>query len=240
MKAPLNRNRQSGMSMIEVLVTMIILLVGLLGLAGLMMQSQRSELGSYQRVQALVIMQDMVGRINANRNIAGTPNTVGPPPTYCYAFTTNVAAGTPYVGTAGTASLTVNPAPTTCTTGTAGEIAQFQKDLQDWDSELLGTTEQFYSTPTASAVNSGAMIGARGCVSYDANSELHNTTNGANIPGSGLYTVAVAWQGSGDSFAPPVSSTVPALNCGTGLYGPETRRRIVAMSFRIGAINNLL
>ena len=59
--------KQSGISMIEVLVTLVILMVGLLGLAGLQMQGLRSEMESYQRVQALILLQDMVGRINANR-----------------------------------------------------------------------------------------------------------------------------------------------------------------------------
>ncbi len=58
---------QTGSSMIEILVTLVILLVGLLGLAGLQMQGLRSEMESYQRVQALILLQDMVGRINANR-----------------------------------------------------------------------------------------------------------------------------------------------------------------------------
>lgn len=227
MNAPMHRARQAGVSMIEVLVTMIILLVGLLGLAGLMAQSQRSEVGSYQRVQALVLMQDMVGRINANRAIAATSP-------YCYAVTNNTT-GTPYIGNTGMA---VTPGPA-CTAGTASQVLQFQKDLQDWNNELLGATETYTDPISGTTTNSGAMIGARGCISYDPNSELHNYTNGANIPGTGLYTVAVAWQGEGDSFAPPTSTT-PALNCATGLYGPETRRRIVAMSFRIGSIGNLL
>ena len=59
--------KQSGLSMIEVLVTLLILMVGLLGLASLQMQGLRSEMESYQRVQALILLQDMVGRINANR-----------------------------------------------------------------------------------------------------------------------------------------------------------------------------
>lgn len=58
---------QSGFSMIEVLVTLLILLLGLLGLAGLIRQSQSSEMESYQRVQALVLLRDMAERINTNR-----------------------------------------------------------------------------------------------------------------------------------------------------------------------------
>lgn len=60
-------SRQAGFSMIEVLVTLLILMLGLLGLAGLIRQSQVSEVESYQRVQALVLLRDMAGRINANK-----------------------------------------------------------------------------------------------------------------------------------------------------------------------------
>lgn len=62
--------RQSGFGMLEVLVSVVILLVGVLGLAGLISRSQQAEMESYQRAQALVLLQDMVGRINANRKNA--------------------------------------------------------------------------------------------------------------------------------------------------------------------------
>lgn len=68
----MNSRRQSGFSMIEVLVTLLILLLGLLGLAGLVRQSQTSEMESYQRVQALVLLQDIAERISANRIDAGS------------------------------------------------------------------------------------------------------------------------------------------------------------------------
>lgn len=67
-----NRHRQLGFSLIEVLITLLILLLGLLGLAGLIRQSQSSEMESYQRVQALVLVRDMAERINANRADAAT------------------------------------------------------------------------------------------------------------------------------------------------------------------------
>jgi len=53
--------------MIEVLVTFVILVVGLLGLIGLQARSQQAELESYQRGQALILLQDIVDRMNANR-----------------------------------------------------------------------------------------------------------------------------------------------------------------------------
>ena len=80
MKPMLNSpGKQSGLGMVEVLVTLVILMVGLLGLAGLQMQGLRSEMESYQRVQALILLQDMVGRINANRANAASyvANNIG-------------------------------------------------------------------------------------------------------------------------------------------------------------------
>ena len=54
--------------MIEVLVTMVIIAFGLLGMAGLQMRMQTSEMESYQRSQALLLLNDMANRIAANRN----------------------------------------------------------------------------------------------------------------------------------------------------------------------------
>jgi type IV pilus assembly protein PilV len=132
--------RQTGVSIIEVMVTLVILLFGLMGLAGMMAQSQRSELESYQRVQALVLLQDMAGRISSNSRVAG-----------CYVTTVSTAAS-PYMGT----NSTVTPA---CTTGTAEQNARAIQDLNDWNSLLLGAAEKISSN------NVGTMLGARGCVS---------------------------------------------------------------------------
>ncbi len=56
-----------GASMIEVLVTMVIIAVGLLGLAGLQVRMQSSEMESYQRSQALLLLSDMSNRMATNR-----------------------------------------------------------------------------------------------------------------------------------------------------------------------------
>lgn len=58
---------QRGTSLIEVLVTIIILTIGLLGLAGLQMRLQSSEMEAYQRSQAIMLVNDMAGRIASNR-----------------------------------------------------------------------------------------------------------------------------------------------------------------------------
>lgn len=56
--------------MIEVLVTLVVLAFALLGLAGLQFRLQTSEMESYQRSQALLLLNDMANRIATNRNNA--------------------------------------------------------------------------------------------------------------------------------------------------------------------------
>lgn len=66
---------QRGLTLIEVLISVVILLAALLGAAGLIARSNQSEMESYQRVQALTLLQDMVTRLNANRQAApATPS----------------------------------------------------------------------------------------------------------------------------------------------------------------------
>lgn len=73
-------SHQTGFSMIEVLVTMLILTFGLLGLAGLQARMQVAEMESYQRSQALALLEDMTGRVWANNTNAASyvsSNTIG-------------------------------------------------------------------------------------------------------------------------------------------------------------------
>jgi type IV pilus assembly protein PilV len=66
------RRHATGYIMLEVLVTIVILVFGLLGLAGFQLRTSVAEHEAYQRVQALILVQDMTERIYANRNNAAT------------------------------------------------------------------------------------------------------------------------------------------------------------------------
>ena len=78
MRAPVQRQRSRGASMIEVLVTISILATGLFGLAGLQSRLQLSEMEAYQRAQAMILLSDMGHRIAVNRNFAATYATATP------------------------------------------------------------------------------------------------------------------------------------------------------------------
>jgi len=139
------RRQDRGFTMIEVLISILIMTLGLLGLAGLQVRAQQAELESYQRAQALILAQDMVDRINANRKAAG-----------CYDFTTDTTDGAPFAGS-GAAS-----APVCGPHGTTETRARADLDLTEWHNTLNGAAEQLAGNQV------GAMIGARGCVSLDS------------------------------------------------------------------------
>jgi type IV pilus assembly protein PilV len=61
---------QRGTSLVEVLVAMVILAVGLLGLVGLHARLQILQAESYQRAQALMLLDDLASRVALNRNNA--------------------------------------------------------------------------------------------------------------------------------------------------------------------------
>ena len=198
----MDANRTSrGFSMIEVLVALMIIVLGLLGLAGLHVKMQQAEFESYQRAQALVLLQDMVDRIQTHRVTAS-----------CFRFTT-ATNGTPYLGTGTTYSIT-------CSASNANDNTEAVSALTDWNNQLRGAAE------SKGGNNAGAMVGARGCVSYDVSSELPPAGGGAGMSGTGLYTVAVAWQGTVDTIT-------PSVNCANGLYGTEGKRRVVSVQFRM-------
>lgn len=64
-------SRQRGLTLIELLVSILIISLGLLGLAKLQARMQLSEMESYQRAQALLLLNDMASRMTANPNSSG-------------------------------------------------------------------------------------------------------------------------------------------------------------------------
>jgi prepilin-type N-terminal cleavage/methylation domain-containing protein len=70
MKRRATRFVQSGVSLVEVLVAMVIVAIGLLSLVVLHGRLHVLQAESYQRSQALIILNDMASRIQLNRNAA--------------------------------------------------------------------------------------------------------------------------------------------------------------------------
>jgi type IV pilus assembly protein PilV len=75
---PLCPRPARGLSLIEVLVTMVVLAFGLLGIAALQAKAQVGAVESYQRAQAVVLLQDMRARLAGNPNAAADYVTASP------------------------------------------------------------------------------------------------------------------------------------------------------------------
>ena len=60
--------RQSGLTLIEVLIAVVVLAIGLLGIAGLQSAALSNNLISYQYTQASSLAQAMIERMRANRD----------------------------------------------------------------------------------------------------------------------------------------------------------------------------
>jgi type IV pilus assembly protein PilV len=112
----LHDKHQRGTTLLEILVSIVILTIGLLGLAGLQAKVQSAELGSYQRVQAILLLSDMSERINSNRSQAAN-----------YVSANTIGTGDPDADCAG---LAIGPA----------------QDICEWSNALKGAGEQKSST----------------------------------------------------------------------------------------------
>ena len=62
--------RQSGFTLLEVLIAVLVLSIGLLGIAGLMATSMRNSHSAYQRTQATWLAYDIIDRMRGNREAA--------------------------------------------------------------------------------------------------------------------------------------------------------------------------
>lgn len=119
MKRQSGYKRQRGTSLLEVLITIVILAFGMLGLAGLQSKIQLAEMESFQRAQAILLLSDMIERINANRGNAAS-----------YLAASVVGAG--------------DTQPADCTALAVGA----SRDICEWSNALKGASEKMDSANT--------------------------------------------------------------------------------------------
>ena len=114
--------KQSGITMIEVLVAVLILAIGLLGVAGLQSISLKNTADVFFEQQAMSSAQDLTNRIMANQDAASSGDYADAPPT---------------------------AAPSTDCSSTACSSAEMAAwDLWQWNDAL---TNGFGSPPSAAA-----------------------------------------------------------------------------------------
>jgi type IV pilus assembly protein PilV len=127
---------QRGTTLFEVLIALVIAAFGVLGLASLQMRLQLSDMESYQRAQALLLLDDMANRLSTNRDQAAT-----------------------YVTGPGTPLGSGMNCPTT--TGTLQ-----QTDTQQWCTALQGAAESTGGNKTGAMIGARGCVETLGANSY--------------------------------------------------------------------------
>ena len=190
---PSRPRRDAGSSLIEVLVTMVILAVGLLGLAGMQSRIHLLELESFGRGQAVVMLNDIVDRISADRD--------------------NFAS---YVGNVGTGATCASGGTGVC--NCSAVAAGAAKELCEWSNLVKGAAEKSASNPIGGVASARACIATFTRVPTGAAPAIYGMcetglqidlvwqgTNATSIPGvacgAGVF-------GTNDAFRRAISSRI--------------------------------
>lgn len=202
------RNRQAGFNMLEILFSLLIVSTGLLGLAGTQVIAQRAEQESYQRAQAIVLMTDVVDRINTNRKAA-----------ICYNISDSTT-GSGYLGATGAGKYSIPSFTCPALATNPAAVTRAQLDLQFIDQMLLGAGE------TIGGNKVGAMIGARTCIGFDTASQSY--TVAIAWQGTTATFSPASW--------PSANNPAIARNCSLNLYGTDTQRRVVWTTIMVASL----
>jgi type IV pilus assembly protein PilV len=166
------RQPARGFTLLEVLITIVVLAIGLLGLTNLQTKLHMTEMESYQRAQAVVLLQDYANRLQAagyqnveNQYVTGTADPIG--------------TGDDFDDDTEFADC-------------EAEANTWDRDECHWSVLLKGAAELDEDNNPV-----GGMIGARGCVEQI---QAANPNPGLCAPG--IYRVTVAWQGLFGTAAP--------------------------------------
>jgi len=158
--------KQQGAIMAEVLVALFFVVVVFMGHIGSQSFMQNSSIEASRRAQAYIVLNDMVERMQSNRQTAS-----------CYAFT---LGNWPYVGQWGSLP------PTCAGAGTAETQLRADQDIAAWHQLLVngGVT----NPDTGQAV--GGLKNGRGCISVDTTTNPPTYTISVAWEGSSLQTIA--------------------------------------------------
>lgn len=175
----MNRQAQSGMTLLEVLVAVFVLSVGLIGVAKLQITSKQNNFDAVQRITATTLAYEITERMRSNP--------------------TNL---TEYVGNNGTyvlnaSTIAQEPTPTCDTSSSTCSGQQLAiHDLWEFKEALSGATEQKGSLYTGgldsfTACISGPVTGAAGvytiAIAWKGRTVLSNPTTNNCGETSGLY-----------------------------------------------------
>ncbi len=162
------KSRQTGYSLIEVLIAIVVTSIGLLGLAAMQATGLRNNHSAYNRSQATVLAYDIADRMRANTALEvayGTFTNTGAIDNYLTRFMTHTEA-------------TIQEG---CETATGCTIAQMaENDLASWNTALTTAIPSATATITC------------------ADEEVCLVENDPDVDEPNIYTVRVSWDDNRD------------------------------------------
>lgn len=135
---PPRAGKQSGVGLIEVLITVLVLAVGLLGLVGMQLAAKRASFEATQRTVATSLVRDLIERMRSN-----------PDQLNAYVVTDLGDEGSP-------------PTAADCASASCTPAQMATYDIYDWYMLLIGASESV--TVEGSTSNAGGLINPRACV----------------------------------------------------------------------------
>ena len=170
------RSRQSGFSLLEVLIAIVVTSIGLLGLAAMQATGLRNNHSAYHRSQATVLAYDIADRMRANTSLEITYDRTDRSGTFV-----NTGAIDNYL----TRFMTLSAADVQadCETASGCTIAQMaENDLANWNTAL--TT---------------AIPGATATITC-ADEEVCLVENDPDVDEPNIYTISVNWDDNRDGL----------------------------------------
>ena len=199
-----NKNKQIGFTLIEVLIAFIILSVGLLAIVSLQATSKQNTHQAMQRSLAVSYAESIIERIRAN-------------PT---AVTDYVAVGT--IGSA-EGGIYTQEQPISCTNNACSPLELAENDMLVLQNKLVGTASTISENNVIS--NTTGLISPLLCMTFQprTNPALQNT---------GFLTVRIQWQGLA-SISDPVTDASDVCNGGENAGEDPFIRQIVLNTYVI-------
>jgi len=138
-----SKQAQSGMTLIEVLVSLVILVTGIFGAVAMQASAKKGSFDAMQRSVASALAQDIIERMRSNNSDVFTLES--------------------YEGAYGAA---LNAVPVIRCNSAAASCSSSQmviNDLYEWEVKLVG------ADVTVGGKNAGGLVGATGCISHNNN-----------------------------------------------------------------------
>lgn len=205
---PGRRPRQTGFSMLEVMISVFVVAIGLLGIAALQFMSKRSNFEAVQRTTATLLATDIIERLRAN-------------PTKLLDYAGD--ASTPIAPLGGPTATRTQPA-TLCHASACTPFALSQYDLWEWETALNGLSEEIDNN----GIGTGGLVAPTACIITDAAAGV--------VDRSGKYTVAIAWRGATQMADPAINLCGQGSGKYNGEDGSaDTHRRVLVVSTYISS-----